>query len=87
MIKVWNENNNKKISDILNKHDLELLNSIEITENMLISETESKIMKYFTKKYNLIVMSDIENRILSKVDHEILKLYKKIEGNTELLSY
>lgn len=86
MIKVWNEKNDKKISNILNKTDLELLNSIEITENKLLSEASSKILKYFIQKYNLIVMSDIEDIDLSKEDQKILKIYKKIEQNAEKLS-
>ena len=86
MIKVWNEKNNKEIKDVLNKSDLELLNNIEIVENTLLSEAASKILKYFIKKYNLIVMSDLEEITLSKEDKEIYKLYKKIEQNTEKLS-
>ena len=86
MIKVWNRKDDKKIKDVLNKADLKLLNSIEINENTLLCETYSKILKYFIKKYNLIVMSDIEEINLSRKDKEIYKLYKKIEQNIERLS-
>ena len=86
MIKVWNKKNNKKVSDILNKDELERLSTIKITESMLLSEVKSTLMKYFIQKYNLTVMNDIEDITLDTDEQEILKIYKKIDSSTEKLS-
>lgn len=86
MIKIWIDENNQKVSKVLNNKELQLLKKINIDENLLLSDASSRIMRYLIEKYNLIVLSDITEQKITDYDKDIYNIYNKINNYMDRLT-